>query len=73
MSDSEGKKGIPEKTALKLCEEIRKGKNVRIFSQCWGCMKYSKGNPARMCFYDGKDNRGCKKVNDMLDRHVHGK
>ncbi len=59
---------IPLETAVKICEDIRGKKKVWLFSQCWGCVKYSKGQPERMCFYDPPRNRGCKKINKEFDR-----
>jgi hypothetical protein len=61
-------KSIPEDIALQICEQIREEKKVRIFSQCWGCVKFSKGDAKKMCFYDPPDNRGCKLVNKQYDR-----
>ena len=61
---------IPLETAIELCKEHRVRHKVRIFSQCWGCLKFSKEEPAKMCFYN-KDNpagnRGCKFVNKLFD------
>ncbi len=55
---------IPRETAEKLCAEIRAGNQRRRLSpaavQCWGCMKYSKGDPAKMCL-GSRD--GCNLVN----------
>jgi len=53
---------IPRETAERLCAEIRaeKDKNLAARMQCWGCMKYSKGDPAKMCLAS-KD--GCNLVN----------
>ena len=59
---------IPRDTAFLLCEDIRKEKGVRLFSQCWGCVKFSKNNPDKMCFSGQPDYRGCKLVNDRYDR-----
>ena len=60
-------KPIPEVEAAKLCLEIRKEKGVRLFSQCWGCMRFSKGNPEKMCYNSNPDNRGCGLVNKRFD------
>ena len=64
------KENIPVEEAVELCERFRSKKKVRLFSQCWGCMKYSKGDPEKMCFYDPPSNRGCKKVNREFDSNV---
>jgi len=44
---------IPKELALKLCGEIRQ-ENRRAWytltaGQCWGCMTFTKGDPAKMC------------------------
>jgi hypothetical protein len=58
---------IPENVALKICKKIRHEKPVRLFSQCWGCIKYSKEHAQKMCFYDPPKNRGCNKINKRYD------
>ena len=58
---------IPEDVALEICKKIRLEKPVRLFSQCWGCVKYSKEDPVKMCFYDPPNNRGCHKINNRFD------
>lgn len=35
--------------AVQLCNEVQAGQIVKIFTQCWGCTTFSKGDPARMC------------------------
>ena len=60
-------KPIPEDVAFKLCEMITTEKKVRLFSQCWGCLRFSKGDPKKMCFYGPPDNRGCRFVNTRFD------
>jgi len=44
---------IPRELALKLCGEIRQ-ENRHVWytfaaGQCWGCMTFTKGDPAKMC------------------------
>jgi hypothetical protein len=58
---------IPLDVAMRLCEEVQEEKGVRLFSQCWGCLKFSKGDPAKRCFVNGLDNRGCRFVNARYD------
>jgi hypothetical protein len=41
---------IPKEEAIKLCSEIRGEKGVKLFSQCWGCMRFSKGDPRENVF-----------------------
>jgi uncharacterized protein (DUF779 family) len=60
-------KPIPKEEAMKLCSEIRNEKGVKLFSQCWGCLKFSKGDPAKMCYNGKPDNRGCGLVNKRYD------
>jgi len=58
---------IPLDKAIELCKEYRDKHTVRPFSQCWGCLSFSKRDPARMCFYHPPENRGCKFVNGLFD------
>ena len=67
MTAKESKSIIPEDVALKLCKEILKEKSVKLFSQCWGCLKFSKKDHTKMCFYDPPKNRGCNKINKRFD------
>ena len=61
-------KAIPTDVAVKLCEEVQEEKGVRLFSQCWGCLKFSKGDPLKRCFVtDSGDNRGCRFINSRFD------
>ena len=63
-------KSIPLEKAVELCREYRDKHKVRFFSQCWGCLKYSKEEPGKMCFYNEDnptENRGCKFVNKLFD------
>ncbi|NYT00927.1 MAG: hypothetical protein GKB99_04310 [Methanocellales archaeon] len=68
MAVKESISEIPENLALKLCKEIQKEKPVKLFSQCWGCLKYSKEDTKKMCFYDPPKNRGCNKINKRFDK-----
>jgi hypothetical protein len=58
---------IPLEVGLKLCGEIRDETGRALFSfarwQCWGCLKASKGEPAKMCVGSRPDGRGCNLVN----------
>jgi len=67
------KNSIPLDVALKLCQKFREEKKVKLFSQCWGCVKFSKGDSKKMCFYDPPENRGCRFVNEKYDRLNSGK
>ena len=62
-----GKDPIPVDDARRLCAEIRKERGVRLFSQCWGCVKFSKGSEEKMCYCNSPDHRGCGLVNKRYD------
>jgi hypothetical protein len=59
---------IPFEIAVELCRQHRDQHKVRLFSQCWGCLKFSKNDPEKMCFNDPPENRGCKFINTLYDR-----
>jgi len=63
-------KPLPEDIAFQICEQIREEKGVRLFSQCWGCVKFSKGDIKKMCFYDPPNNRGCTLVNKQYESQM---
>jgi hypothetical protein len=56
---------IPFEDAVDCCKKFRETNKVRLFSQCWGCVKFCKGNPEKMCFYKPPNNDGCKFVNEL--------
>jgi len=58
---------IPLDKAIELCKLHREKKGIRLFSQCWGCMRYSKEVPEKMCFYKPPTNDGCKFVNSLFE------
>jgi hypothetical protein len=62
---------IPRETAFKLCAEIRE-ENRQRFSlarvQFWGCTRYAKGDPDRMCLTSQAGNRGCNLVNKRYEQ-----
>lgn len=58
---------IPLEKAMELCKEHRDKHKVRLFSQCWGCLRFSKEEPSEMCFHNPPENRGCKFVNELFD------
>jgi len=51
--------------AAQLCKDYREKHRVRLFSQCWGCVKYSKENPEKMCLFKPPNNDGCRFVNEL--------
>ncbi len=63
---------IPKEVALQLGNEIRAENSGKRFSfawfQCWGCTKFSKGNPDKMCLGSKEGYRGCNLVNNRYDR-----
>jgi len=63
---------IPRDVAMQLCSEIleeSRGKWYRFGCwQCWGCTKFSKGDPDRMCFSNKEGYRGCNLVNNRYDK-----
>jgi hypothetical protein len=61
---------IPLEKAVTLCRKYRDKHAVRMFSQCWGCIRFSKEEPTKMCFYDPPENRGCKFVNSLFDGSI---
>ncbi len=65
-------KSIPKSEALKICKQIRADNSKKLFSlskmQCGGCVKFSKGAVLKMCFVNGKGNRGCNLVNAIYDK-----
>ncbi|MCX6032988.1 MAG: hypothetical protein NT169_27345 [Chloroflexi bacterium] len=44
---------VPRNVALKLCADLRAEGQRKWYTiaggQCWGCIKFSKGDEARMC------------------------
>jgi len=67
MKVSESIAPIPREVAVRLCAEVSSAKKGKMFTQCWGCWKFSKGDPEKMCF-NGPANRGCQLVNQLYDR-----
>jgi hypothetical protein len=58
---------IPTEKSLGLCRKYCVKHGVSTFSQCWGCLKFSKGDVTKMCFAGQPGNRGCKFVNGLFD------
>ncbi len=67
MNQSEELGAIPKDTAFQLCAEIRQEYGGKWYTfaglQCWGCMFFSKGDPAKMCIGSQPDYGGCNLVN----------
>jgi len=62
---------IPKEIAFQLCAEIRQKYHGKWYTlaglQCGGCVRFSKGDPARMCVSSSPDYRGCNLVNKRYD------
>ncbi len=58
---------IPLDKAFELCKAHRTKNGARMFSQCWGCVRYSKESPEKMCFYKPPDNNACRHVNKLFE------
>ncbi len=53
--------------AFEMCKAHREKNGVKMFSQCWGCVRFSKEVPEKMCFYNPPNNNGCKHVNKLFE------
>jgi hypothetical protein len=58
---------IPLEKAVELCKIHREKHGVKLFSQCWGCVRFSRDVPEKMCFYKPPNNDGCKIVNKLFE------
>ncbi len=67
-ADTLAENSIPVLVASQICAKIREEKASRFFSQCWGCVRFSGGEFARMCVSSRPDLRGCALVNKEYDR-----
>ncbi len=65
---AEGKGPIPLETARKPCAGIREPKARKLFTQCWGCVRATKGVEEKMCFHKPPGFRGRALVNERFDR-----
>ncbi len=65
---------IPEALAWQLCADIRQENQGRWYSwagiQCWFCVKFSKGDRAKMCVSNQPGYRGCNLVNARYVRQL---
>jgi len=67
MPENAKKDPIPLETARELCAQIRQIKAKKLFTQCWGCVRATKGAEEKMCYYTPPDFRGCALVNERFD------
>jgi len=67
MSSKPELEPIPRETAVALCQSIRDRNIGHRFTfsamQCGGCIKFTKGDPDKMCWANGEGNRGCGLIN----------
>ncbi|MCL5027007.1 MAG: hypothetical protein M1531_11040 [Chloroflexi bacterium] len=65
---------IPRETALQLCAEIRVKNQGKWYTfnglWCWGCSRFTGGDPAKLCFSSRPDNRRCAQINARYDRRA---
>lgn len=58
---------LSRELALALCAEVQRENRRRRFSfaaaQCWGCIRFTRGNPDEMKMSDRPGYRGCRLIN----------
>jgi hypothetical protein len=54
--------------AIDLCRQYLEKHEARLFTQCWGCLKFSYRVPQKMCFYKPPYNNGCRFVNELYKK-----
>ncbi len=58
---------VPRDTAIELCQQVRQRLSGKLFSfwkwQCWGCVKFTKGEIEKMCLFNDGAFNGCGLVN----------
>lgn len=63
---------LSQAEAEQLCAEVRTANKGRWFSaarwQCWGCMRFTGGDPAKRCMGSQPGWRGCQLINDRQAR-----
>ena len=72
MFETATENAIPKEVAIQLCAEVReryRGKWCTLAGmQCWGCTTFSRGDPAKMCWSNHSDHRGCNLVYARYDQ-----
>lgn len=62
---------IPLETARSLCAAIQAANRHKWYTaggmMCRGCLRFSRGDPTRMCYASRSDNRGCYQINARFD------
>ena len=65
---------IKKAVALQLCDTIRRENSGKWYTfaglTCWSCMRFSKGNLAKMRLRRKKGYRGCRLVNTWYAKLV---
>jgi len=55
--------------AEQFCAEVRAANRGRWFSaarwQCWGCQRFTGGDPAKCCMGSKPGRRGCQLINAL--------
>lgn len=64
---------IPSEVARELCLAIRAEKAQHLFTQCWGCVRFSKGDERKLCYNSREDLRGCGLINRLYDERLGGR
>lgn len=63
---------IPLETARRLCAAVQQANWRKWYTpagmMCRGCLRFSHGDPAKMCYASSPDNRGCYQVNARYDQ-----
>ena len=59
---------MTKEIAIRLCDEIREKNQRKLFTQCWGCVKFSKGDQFKFCMASKPDYSGCNLVNAKYAR-----
>ena len=59
-------------TAIAICQQVQAETRGKPWSaawwQCWGCRRFSHGDPEKMCIAAKPGYRGCELVNQRLER-----
>jgi hypothetical protein len=61
---------IPFGITVGFCKKYREENKVCLFSQCWGCSRFSKANPEKTCFYIPSSNNGCNLLINYLKKQT---
>ena len=63
---------IPVETARRLCAAIQEANRPKWYTpggmMCRGCLRFSHGDPAKMCYASRPNNRGSYQVNARFDQ-----